>query len=515
MRSHTSILISLSAMLAVVLSGCGGGGTRLPPPALSITTASLPDWMATFAYTQTLQATGGVSPFSWSVSSGNLPHGLALANSSSNSVMTTGIPDVAMTATFTIQVTDAKSQTATQSYSIQIKSLVSAQLVPVQGQVAPGTIEVRGLGAGSFNPTYWQQNTLNWLPDVRQPTFAAQDGLYQNIYAPWPLEQPNGWRMFYGGWDGQDVPYDQIRSTTTSDFLNFGKRDLVIAHGDFLNVNNVNVQQFADGSLHMICTGGQAGNLDNFPLYFSSLDGTTWNGVPEPYPAQVSDIINVNGYAGFSTGNFNGANVLLNDGATWVLYFKDWNHFDTTYRATADTLPNFQFQGVALEPSDFVNDVKKISVNGQTWYLMGLVETDPKQSVFYSLSTDGISFQPERTLFKNVSAQDFYIVALGFVMKGDQLLGALYGASSVPTVDQNQIFGRWLQKRVLVTDSSGANQAVQGAYGPDRQWLQAAAGTFQGTIAVYAEDGVTPLAAGPVNLSAGTAYQLVFSSNMQ
>jgi len=319
--------------------------------------------------------------------------------------------------------------------------------------------------------------------------------------------------MFYGGWDGQDVPYDEISSTTTSDFLNFGKRDLVIAHGDFLNVNNVNVQQLADGSLHMICTGGQAGNPDNFPLYFSSLDGTTWNGVPEPYPAQLSDIINVNGYAGFSTGNFNGANVLLNDGATWVLYFKDWNHFDTTYRATADTLPNFQFQGVVLEPSDFVNDVKKISVDGQIWYLMGLVETDPKQSVFYSLSTDGISFQPERTLFKNVSAQDFYIVALGFVMKRNQLLGALYGASSVPTLDQNQIFGLWLQKRILVTDSLGANQPVQGAYGPDRQWLQTTAGTFQGTIAVYAEDGVTPLAAGPVSLSAGTAYQLVLGPN--
>ena len=74
MRSHTSILISLSAMLAVVLSGCGGGGTRLPPPTLSITTATLPDWMMTFAYSPTLQATGGVSPFSWSVSSGNLPH---------------------------------------------------------------------------------------------------------------------------------------------------------------------------------------------------------------------------------------------------------------------------------------------------------------------------------------------------------------------------------------------------------------------------------------------------------
>src|ERR1700756_5064364 len=41
----------------------------------------------------------------------------------------------------------------------------------------------QGLSAGSFNPTYWQQNTLNWLPDVRQPIFAAQTtGTYQNIY---------------------------------------------------------------------------------------------------------------------------------------------------------------------------------------------------------------------------------------------------------------------------------------------------------------------------------------------
>src|ERR1700739_2517838 len=123
--------------------------------------------MVTFAYSQTLQATGGVSPFSWSVSSGNLPHGLTLANSSSNSAMITGMPDVAMTTTFTIQVTDAKSQTATQSYSIQIKSLVSAQFVPVQGQVASHTIEIQGLSAGPFNPIEWQQNTLNWVPDVR------------------------------------------------------------------------------------------------------------------------------------------------------------------------------------------------------------------------------------------------------------------------------------------------------------------------------------------------------------
>jgi hypothetical protein len=59
----------------------------------------------------------------------------------------------------------------------------------------------------------------------------------------------------------------------------------------------------------------------------------------------------------------------------------------------------------------------------------------------------------------------------------------------------------------------GAQQAIQGAFGPDRQWLQTAAVMFDGIIAVYAEDGVTPLAAGPVNLGAGTAYHLELSSN--
>lgn len=251
--------------------------------------------------------------------------------------------------------------------------------------------------------------------------------------------------MFYGGWDGTDTPFDQINSVTTADFLSFDNRGHVIANGDFLNVNNVNVQQLPDGSLHMICTGGQPGNAGgDKPVYFSSPDGTTWNGTPQPYPAQLSDVISIQGYAGFSTGNFNGANVLLRDDQTWVLYFKDWTHLDSTYWATAISLPDFQFQGVAQTGKTFVNDAKKITVSGQNWYLMGFVEIDPKQPVTYSLSKDGRSFPTEQILFNNISGQDLYIVAVGFVLKGNQLLGALYGASAVETLDQNQIVARWL-----------------------------------------------------------------------
>ena len=111
-----------------------------------------------------------------------------------------------------------------------------------------------------------------------------------------------------------------------------------------------------------------------------------------------------------------------------------------------------------------------------------------------------------------MSAQDQYIVALGFVTKGTQLLGALYGAGPVESLDQNQIFARWLQKKVLITDSSNVQYSPQGGYGPDRQWFQAPqSGSVAGRLTVYAEDGVTPLASGSVNVSAGKAYQLVLS----
>ena len=230
--------------------------------------------------------------------------------------------------------------------------------------------------------------------------------------------------MFYGGWDGQDVPFDQIFSVITSDFLTFANHDHIISNGDFLNVNNVNVQQLPDGSLHMICTGGPLGSPDGKPVYFSSPDGVTWNGSSEPYSARLTDIVTIQGYALFSSGNFNGANVLLRDNGAWVLYFTDWqNDPHTTYRATASTLPNFQLQGVALKTDHAVNDVKKFTINGTSWYLMGLHNND--QSLRYSLSNDGVSFLPQQALFSHASAQDEYIVALGFVARGSELLGVL------------------------------------------------------------------------------------------
>lgn len=86
-----------------------GAGTT-PPQILAIVTTSLPDGTIGSSYTQTIQANGGVAPFTWNVSNGALPHSLALANSTGNSVTISGTPaQVQSGVAFTIRVTDAKS----------------------------------------------------------------------------------------------------------------------------------------------------------------------------------------------------------------------------------------------------------------------------------------------------------------------------------------------------------------------------------------------------------------------
>jgi len=71
-------------------------------------------------YSQTIQASGGVAPFNWSVT-GALPPNLAISNSTTNSITISGTPQTsAQAVAFTIKVTDSASQSATQSYTVSI-----------------------------------------------------------------------------------------------------------------------------------------------------------------------------------------------------------------------------------------------------------------------------------------------------------------------------------------------------------------------------------------------------------
>ena len=93
------------------------------PVPVQITTTSLPTDQTGTAYSATLAATGGTSPYTWSILSGSLPTGLSLSAGSIS-----GTPTVAGTSNFTVQAQDSKGQTATQALSI----VISAAPVPVQ-----------------------------------------------------------------------------------------------------------------------------------------------------------------------------------------------------------------------------------------------------------------------------------------------------------------------------------------------------------------------------------------------
>ena len=85
-------------------------------PALTVTTTSLANGTVGTAYSQTLNATGGVGGNTWTVTSGSLPDGLTLAPAGTIG----GTPTTAGTANFTVQVRDSANTTATRPLSITI-----------------------------------------------------------------------------------------------------------------------------------------------------------------------------------------------------------------------------------------------------------------------------------------------------------------------------------------------------------------------------------------------------------
>jgi hypothetical protein len=104
--------------------------------ALAITTASLPAAYNNVAYDQTLNATGGKSPYTFDRSAGNLPGGLSLSPTGrlSGTVATN-----ATTATFTARVTDANGAQATRAFTITVTTgpqVTTALLTPATEGVA-------------------------------------------------------------------------------------------------------------------------------------------------------------------------------------------------------------------------------------------------------------------------------------------------------------------------------------------------------------------------------------------
>ncbi len=396
------------------------------------------------------------------------------------------------------------------------------------GQAPLGMVEMQGTEAGPFIPQLWQQNQLHWVPDVRMPLLAPRmGGAFRNIYAPSAVEEGTGWLFFYSAWDGIDSGNDRVYMSRTPDFIDFYDRHTIIHNGQFVHVSNVNVQRLDDKSLELWATAWPDTQKQNKPIHFSSRDdGASWNGSPAPYRAEMKDIVQMDGYAPYQMGDLNGANVVLRDDSKYRLYFTNWHDHGKLYWADGGQPGSFHLGGTSLETNHAVNDVKKFHVDGKDWYLMALhkkgdvgLTAKDADKLWFSLSNDGKTFGPEEDMVRAREEMDRYIFAVGFVTRRDRVLGVLYGAGPTVLCNRNQIFGYWLQKRVVLTakpgysEGNGAEYEAQGALGPNRQWIKLPLGQpFEGTLTLYNEDGVTTLGTVPVSLKPGSVYQLKYTS---
>ena len=125
---------------------------------LSISTVGMPDGVVGAPYSQTLAASGGTGPYTWSVATGALPAGLSLDPTTG---VISGTPSKAAASTFTVTVTDSghPTRTATQPSTQPVTLTVVASLLGTTSNLPQGAVgqaySAQLTASGGTGPYVW------------------------------------------------------------------------------------------------------------------------------------------------------------------------------------------------------------------------------------------------------------------------------------------------------------------------------------------------------------------------
>ena len=108
---------------------------------LAVATGALPDAVPGSAYSFKLDATGGSTPYTWSVASGALPNGVTLASNGQLS----GTPSVEGAAAFSVRVQDSSGATQTRQLVVDVTRTPSPFLVDAAYSSGKQRLTVSGL----------------------------------------------------------------------------------------------------------------------------------------------------------------------------------------------------------------------------------------------------------------------------------------------------------------------------------------------------------------------------------
>jgi len=139
-------------------NGGAGGGTNPPPSQLAVSTTGLSDGQVQVAYSAVLLASGGSTPYTWSVS-GNFPGGLNLDPAAGK---ITGVPLSTGSFSFTAKVTDHIGAAATATLTITVGT------TPPPGQLTLNSVQLVILnhpsaGPWPINATQGNLIVISWI----------------------------------------------------------------------------------------------------------------------------------------------------------------------------------------------------------------------------------------------------------------------------------------------------------------------------------------------------------------